>query len=92
MANIEVDRVPSDATADAFRVTVTESGTSSQHRVTVAAPAPDTAAHYASVEDFVTACFEFLLAHEPKESILSSFEVREIGRYFPDWERELRED
>lgn len=34
--------------------------------------------------------FEFLLAREPKESILSSFGLSVIGRYFPEYEREIR--
>jgi len=34
--------------------------------------------------------FEFLLAREPRESILRSFELPVIGRYFPEWETELR--
>lgn len=89
MANIEVVRVPGAPTADVFRVTVTDGGTTSEHRVTVTAPAPEVAARYPSLEVFVTACFAFLLEREPKESILSSFEIRDIGRYFPGWERQL---
>jgi hypothetical protein len=38
----------------------------------------------------VGAAFEFLLEHEPRESILGSFELSEIGRYFPDWEDGVR--
>jgi hypothetical protein len=38
----------------------------------------------------VRASFEFLLAREPRESILRSFELPVIGRYFPEWETELR--
>jgi hypothetical protein len=34
--------------------------------------------------------FEFLLAREPKEGILSSFGLSVIGRYFPEFEREIR--
>jgi hypothetical protein len=34
--------------------------------------------------------FEFLLAREPKESILLSFGLSVIGRYFPEYEREIR--
>ena len=34
--------------------------------------------------------FEFLLARESKESILSSFGLSVIGRYFPEYEREIR--
>jgi hypothetical protein len=39
----------------------------------------------------VTESFRFLLDHEPRESILRSFELPLIGRYFPGWEREIRE-
>jgi hypothetical protein len=34
--------------------------------------------------------FEFLLARESKDSILPSFELSVIGRYFPEYEREIR--
>jgi hypothetical protein len=33
--------------------------------------------------------FEFLLAREPKESILRSFGLSIIARYFPEYEREI---
>ena len=38
----------------------------------------------------VRASFEFLLEREPKESILRSFDLPVIGRYFPDYEAEIR--
>ena len=40
--------------------------------------------------DLVRRSFAFLLAREPRESILRSFELPVIGRYFPEWEREIR--
>ena len=40
--------------------------------------------------DLVRRSFQFLLAREPKESILRSFDLPVIGRYFPDYEREIR--
>jgi hypothetical protein len=40
--------------------------------------------------DLVRRSFIFLLAREPKESILSSFGLSVIGRYFPEYEREIR--
>ena len=40
--------------------------------------------------DLVRRSFEFLLEREPKESILRSFDLPVIGRYFPDYEREIR--
>jgi len=33
--------------------------------------------------------FAFLLAREPRESILRSFELAVIRRYFPEWEAEI---
>jgi hypothetical protein len=38
----------------------------------------------------VRACFDFLLEREPKESILRSFDVTVIGRYFPEFETTIR--
>jgi hypothetical protein len=40
--------------------------------------------------DLVRRSFEFLLAREPKESILSAFGLSVIGRYFPEFERDIR--
>jgi hypothetical protein len=40
--------------------------------------------------DLVRRSFVFLLGRESKESILRRFEITVIGRYFPDWGREVR--
>lgn len=40
-------------------------------------------------EQLVRDSFAFLLEREPRESILRSFELPVIGRYFPEWEAEL---
>jgi hypothetical protein len=37
----------------------------------------------------VEASFAFLLEREPQESILREFDLTVIGRYFPDYEREI---
>lgn len=42
-------------------------------------------------EALVRAAFEFLLSREPRESILSRFELPLIGRYFHGWEEEVAE-
>jgi hypothetical protein len=89
MARIDVVRVRSAPNVDAFRVTVDENGTRTEHEVTIESPPPPSATRFRSLEAFVAASFEFLLEREAKESILSSFEIREIGRYFPEWEEEL---
>lgn len=70
------------------QVTVAERGSESRHSVTF------TRADYQrlttgggeSPEGLVRRSFEFLLAREPKESILRSFELPVIGRYFPEYE------
>ena len=40
-------------------------------------------------EQCVEAAFRFLLDREPKESILRSFDVAVISRYFPEFEQKL---
>ena len=40
-------------------------------------------------ERCLEATFRFLLDREPKESILTRFDVTVISRYFPEFEREL---
>jgi hypothetical protein len=86
MARIEVR--PS---GEAFEVVVTEGAGESRHLVTVS---EDDLARlgggYAAPEEFIRACFEFLLAREPKESILARFDVSAISRYFPEFEDEIR--
>jgi len=41
-------------------------------------------------EELVKKSFEFLLEREPKESILSRFNLRIIKQYFPEFEEEIR--
>ena len=73
-----------------FEVTVREEGSETRHVVTVEPSyAHKLAGPRASTEELVRRSFEFLLEHEPKESILRQFNLREIGRYFPDYETEI---
>jgi hypothetical protein len=65
-------------------------GSSSRHEVTVTrvvferlAPGAD------DPVDLVRRSFVFLLEREPKESILRSFDLTVIGRYFPEYERTI---
>ena len=74
-----------------YQITVQEGGSRSSHLVTV----PDgyekkLIAGRISTEELVRRSFEFLLEREPKESILSSFDLPVIGRYFPEYEREIK--
>ena len=43
-----------------------------------------------SPEDLLRESFAFLLEREPNTSILASFDLPLIGRYFPDYETEIR--
>jgi len=70
-----------------YRVTVDEGGSKTEHEVTVT---PADVARYApgaSAERLLVASFEFLLEHESKESILRSFDLPVIERYFPEYAR-----
>ena len=49
----------------------------------------DGALHLFTPERVIEAAFEFLLDHEPKESILRGFDVTVISRYFPSFEEEI---
>lgn len=40
----------------------------------------------------VTKSFKFLLAREPKESILRQFNLEDINRYFPDYEEFIKKE
>jgi hypothetical protein len=86
-ATIDVERLADDT----FRVTVAEGGGRTTHEVTVA-PAYHRRLAGARVpaETLVRRSFEFLLEREPKESILRTFELPVIGRYFPEYETEIR--
>jgi len=44
-----------------------------------------------SAEELIEKSFRFLLEREPNTSILSSFELPLIGKYFPQYAREIRE-
>ncbi len=74
-----------------FRVRVIESGSETTHEVTVS---PNDYAKLTAgkiePKELVRKSFEFLLEREPKESILSRFDLSVISRYFPEYEREMK--
>ena len=74
-----------------YRVTVDDDGRRTTHTVTVTsqdlgryAPAG------ATPERLLEASFEFLLEREPASSILSTFALPVIERYFPEYPHEIR--
>ena len=73
------------------RVTVAEGNSQTAHTVIVERTYRDKLVGTAiPVEQLVEKSFEFLLAREPKESILRSFHLPLIGRYFPEYESAMR--
>jgi hypothetical protein len=73
------------------RVTVGNDSAATVHEVTV--DSDDLARLGAGgngVEALVAASFSFLLEREPRESILGAFSLPVIGRYFPEYETEIR--
>lgn len=89
MADIEVSVTDHGGTYEC-QVTVSERGSETRHRVTLGkADYERLAGGKGSPEDLVTESFRFLLEREPKEAILRSFELKVIGRYFPEYEREI---
>jgi hypothetical protein len=86
-AKIEVNEMD----ASHFRVRVIEAGSESTHQVTLD---PKDYARLAGgavePQELIRKSFQFLLEREPKESILSRFDLSVISRYFPEFEREIK--
>jgi len=84
---IEIEKLD----ASHFRVRLNKTRSESSHQVTLdpkdyarlAVPTADP-------EELIRESFQFLLEHEPKESILSRFDLSVISRYFPEYEREIK--
>ena len=90
MARIEVACEPV-AAGWRCQVDVAEGSSATSHSVTVASADLERLDPMAAdPTDLVRRSFEFLLQREPKESILRTFELTVIGRYFPEWERQIR--
>ncbi|MDX1577381.1 MAG: hypothetical protein R3266_02810 [Gemmatimonadota bacterium] len=73
-----------------YGVEVREGKGATHHRVQVPADALERYGAGAEAETLVEESFRFLLEREPKESILSSFEISVIERYFPEYPGEIR--
>lgn len=90
MTNIVVQAAQSNDETFNFKVDVIEGDTQTRHTVELNRDL------YQSLTDgkigpqeLVQCSFEFLLEREPKESILSSFNISIISRYFPEYGREI---
>jgi hypothetical protein len=88
---IEVTASDVEALVSRFDVRVSDDdGSATEHDVTLSrADHERLGSGYPSPQMFIRACFEFLLERESKESILRSFDVSQIGTYFPEFDREI---
>jgi hypothetical protein len=76
-------------------VRVDQGGQRTEHLVTVTAAdlgrwGRGTDSSRADVVDLVARSFDFLLRREPPGSILTSFDLAVIQRYFPEYDKEFR--
>jgi hypothetical protein len=86
-ANVSVEKIREGE----FQVRIVEGKSQTEHRVTLS-PADHQRLSDGKIapEDLIRRSFEFLLENEAKESILSQFDLPIIGRYFPNYEREIQ--
>jgi hypothetical protein len=82
---IEIKHSADDEWMVAVRAAVT-----THHRVRVTKAEIDRLAEGRPVEELLEESFRFLLEREPNTSILPSFGLLLIGRYFPEYETEIR--
>lgn len=84
---IEVKR----KTEQEFLVAVKEGDTETEHIVSLDDNYyKDLAQGKVSKEELIKKSFEFLLKREPKESIFSTFNLKIINNYFPEFEKEIK--
>ena len=74
----------------AFTVKVNEGGSETTHEVTMTRSTyEDLTGGQVTPPRCVEAAFEYLLKREPKESIMTSFDLSVISRYFPSFRSEF---
>jgi hypothetical protein len=74
-------------------VTIEDGRGTSAHDVTVTTEDATNLAAATDTQDVERLVYEttaFLLEREPKESILRSFDITVVSRYFPEYEAEIR--
>jgi hypothetical protein len=87
MSNLAISVSRDPARALAFDVVVRDTLSASRHRVTMST---EDAVRFAKLgadpPRAVEAAMRFLIDREPKEAILSAFDIRVIRRYFPEFD------
>jgi hypothetical protein len=91
MARMNTDDIAVTPRTDGgFDVEIRHASVITQHLVTIPAGFSEEFGWQQGDTDLVKASFEFLLAREPATSILESFSLDVIARYFPDYPSEMR--
>jgi hypothetical protein len=70
-----------------FQVTVSDNSTTTHEVIVLADYALKLTAGKITTAQLIKKSFEFLLEREPNTSILRSFDLSVIARYFPEYER-----
>jgi hypothetical protein len=87
MSDVAISVTPDTAHQLSFDVAIRDTRGESRHRVTIQA---DEAERWAKLgaepSHCVEAAIRFLIDREPKESILSAFDMSVIQRYFPEFD------
>jgi hypothetical protein len=90
-AQIKVELISTDNPL-IFSVVVVDRGGQTQHQVTIERSLfQQLSSKRATPEVFMEATFRFLLDREPKEAIMSRFNVTVIPRYFPEYPHKIAE-
>ena len=86
--NVRLDNKTEDGWI--FEVEVIEGGSQTRHEVALNKEDYKRLVGDKSPEELIKKSFEFLLLHEPKESILSKFNLMDIAKYFPEFEEKIK--
>ena len=84
-STISVTEIEQKDDATVFRVVVEDDSSSTEHEVTVTGEMKERYCGADETVNCVKRSFQFLLERESKESILRSFELSTIEKYFPEY-------
>ena len=87
MPQIEVSRADVEQFMSRFLVRIVDENETSSYVVTMSRADFDRlGSNYKTPEEFVEACFDFLLEREPKDAIMGTFDISQIKGFFPEFE------
>jgi hypothetical protein len=90
VVEIEVTRADVEQFMSTFNVRVAEDDTATEHVVTLSGTDYERLGKgFRSPEAFVRECFAYLLEHESKDLIMTSFDISQIRTYFPEFEMDI---